>query len=384
MFWQGRREGLATAEAARRAGFSPRLGYRLVTKHGGVIPRVEKPPAIDEHGSGPAGRYLSADERDLIANKNAAGLSVRQIGRDLGRPACTISRELRRNRRPGRPYAAGYAQRSADRARARPKPRKLETHLHLRRYVWDKLSHDQHWSPAQISARIRIDFPDDEGMRISPETIYQSLYVFPRGEMKAQVKAALRSGKTTRTPHRTRTGRQIVPRELLIAHRPPEVADRAVPGDWEGDCILGRDGTSQIGTLVERTTRFTILLHMPTTRTGEDLRHALLIAFAELPDHLKRSINWDQGSEMRGIHNQIMLDHHLQIWFCDPHSPWQRGTNENTNGLLRQYFPKGTDLSVHTKNDLDKVATAFNNRPRAALGFRTPTEAFTKLLASPN
>lgn len=381
-FWQARAAGMSTRQAARHAGFSVRLGSKLMAKHGGVIPVVSRPAVLDEHGSGPQSRYLSADERDLIANKRSAGLSIRQIAGDLRREPSTISRELRRNQAPRGGYGAAYAQRQAQRHRARPKARRLEVNAALRAYVWDKLAGDEHWSPQQISARLVEDFPDDQCMRISHEAIYQSLYVFPRGEMKAQVKASLRTGRTARKPATATTGASIVPRELLIANRPATVADRAVPGDWEGDCILGRDGQSQIGTLVDRVTRFTILLHLPTTRTGEDLRDAIKIGIGDLPAHLRRSITWDQGSEMRGAHADIALDHDLQVWFCDPHSPWQRGTNENTNGLLRQYFPKGTDLSVHSSEHLAHVAAALNNRPRAALGFRTPTEAFTELLTS--
>jgi len=383
-FWQARRRGLSVAEAAEHAGFSYSYGKKLMRKHGGMTPRLAKPAALVEHGAGPVSRYLSADERDLIMLKQSQGLSVRAIAGDLHRSPSTISRELRRNRRPGYGYLAGYAHRRATAARARPKPRKLCTNPRLRDYVWDALTGPEHWSPRQISSRLQLDFPDDEHMRISPETIYQSLYVFPRGEMKKQVKASLRRRRDTRKPRTAATGKQIVPRELLIANRPPEIADRAIPGDWEGDCILGRDGLSQIGTLVERTTRFTILLHLPGTRTGEDLRAALREAISDLPAHLKRSITWDQGSEMRGIYPKIALDHNIDVWFANPHSPWERGTNENTNGLLRQYFPKGTDLSVHTKDHLDYIAAAFNNRPRAVLGYRKPAEAFTELLASPH
>ncbi len=382
-FWQLRRSGLSTAEAARNAGFSERMGYKLMHQHGGVIPDIVVSSVVDELSPGPQSRYLSLDERDLIAGKRTAGVSIRQIAADLSRSPSTISRELRRHRPQHRPYRAGYAQRCADRQRARPKPRKLELNDALRSYVWTGLTGASHLSPEQISARLRLDFPDDDTMRISPETIYQTLYVFPRGEMKAQVKKALRTHRDQRKPRTATTGREVVPRPLLIANRPPTIEDRAVPGDWEGDCILGRNGLSQIGTLVERTTRFTILLHLPGTRTGADLQAALTESITHLPAHLKRSITWDQGSEMRPIAYPVMAEHDLKVWFCDPHSPWQRGTNENTNGLLRQYFPKGTDLSVHTRADLDHLAAAFNNRPRAVLGFRTPTEAFTQLLASP-
>ncbi len=382
-FWEFRRRGLKTAEAARHAGISKRQGQRLMQKHGGVIPRVVVPSIVDELSPGPSSRYLSVDERDLIAGKVVAGLTIRQIAADLGRSPSTISREIRRHSQQSRPYRAGYAQRCADRERARPKARKLEVNEALRAYVWEKLTCDEHWSPQQISARLRLDHPDDGGMRISHEAIYRTLYVLPRGEMKKQVTRSLRSQRAARQPRTASTGRQVVPRQLLIAQRPAEVDERVIPGDWEGDCIVGRDGVSQIGTLVERTTRFTILLHLPTTRTGEDLRAALQESIGELPAHLLRSITWDQGSEMRSIPEQVMVDHDVQVWFCDPHSPWQRGTNENTNGLLRQYFPKKTDLAIHDRAELDRVAGALNRRPRAVLGFRTPAEAFAELLASP-
>lgn len=382
-FWELKREGYLTREAATRAGFSPSYGKKLVRKHGGVAPTLVKPPVIDERGR-PQSRYLSPDERDLIARKLAVGLSVRQIAKDLDRAASTISREVERNARVHRPYSGAFAQRCADTRRARPKVRKLELYPALWAYVWEKFSGDQHWSPQQISARLRLDFPDDEVMRISPEAIYQCLFLFPKGEMKDQVKRSMRSGRTQRRSRTAQTGDRIVPRELLIANRPAQVEDRAVPGDWEGDCILGARGLSQIGTLVERTTRFTILLHLPGTRTGDDLRTAITAGIIGLPAHLKRSITWDQGSEMRSSHPQIAIDHGIEIWFCNPHSPWERGTNENTNGLLRQYFPKGTDLSQHSIDDLNNVAAALNNRPRATLGFRTPHEAFTQLLSSPH
>lgn len=381
-FYELWRRGFSVELATRQAGISRRSGYNLIRKYRGMPPTQLNPVTfLDADGRS---RFLTLDERDEIAVKTARGVPVRQIARELGRAPSTISRELRRNTGVHRTYRAGLADRRATERRQRPKLRKLEANPRLWAYVWEALSGPEHWSPQQISVRVRMDFPDDEAMRISPEAIYRTLYVFPRGEMKKQVKAALRSGRSTRAPRIAHTGGRLVPRELLIAHRPPEVADRAVPGDWEGDCIIGAGGTSQIGTLVERTTRFTILLHLPTTRTGEDLRAAISEAIGLLPAHLKRSITWDQGTEMRGAYPDIALDHNLKVWFCDPHSPWQRGTNENTNGLLRQYFPKGTDLSVHTRDDLDQVAAAFNNRPRAVLGFRTPTEAFTELLASPH
>lgn len=382
-FWHLKAAGWSTARAATRAGFSVRYGGKLVHKHGGVIPTVVLPQIVSDCGSGPAGRYLSLDERDLIAGKRTAGLSIRAISRDLRRSPSTISREINRNTMSHKRYAAGAAQRLAEQRLPRPKPRKVVTNVRLGQYVWEKFSCQQRWSPEQISTRLVIDFPDDESMRISPETIYQSLYVFPRGELKAEVKRCLRTGRTIRKPHRQADGRRdIVPKELLIANRPPDVEDRALPGDWEGDCIVGKDNQSQIGTLVDRMTRYVILLHLPHTRTGEEMRDAMRVAIGELPTTLKRSITWDQGSEMRGAHRDIAIDHDLSVWFCNPHSPWERGTNENTNGLLRQYFPKGTDLSVHSAAYLDEVADALNNRPRKALDFRTPNEAMAALLDS--
>jgi transposase, IS30 family len=383
-FWQLKAAGHSTVVAATRAGFSVRHGRNLVNKHGGVIPHVVLPDAALECGPGPQRRYLSIDERDLIAAKHVAGVCIRQIARDLGRSPSTISRELDRNTISRKRYAAGAAQRKAEGRLPRPKPRKLTTHTALGTYVRGKLRGKEHWSPEQISARLIIDFPDDLTMRISPETIYQSVYVLPKGELKEEVKRCLRTGRALRKPHRQPDGRrQIVPEEMLIANRPPDVEDRALPGDWEGDCIVGKDGQSQIGTLVDRMTRYVILLYLPHGRTGEEMRDAMAAAIGDLPGALKRSITWDQGSEMRGAHKDIAIDHNLAVWFCNPHAPWERGTNENTNGLLRQYFPKGTDLSVHTAADLAEVAVALNNRPRKALKFKTPNESLRELLDFP-
>ncbi|WP_237342242.1 IS30 family transposase [Williamsia soli] len=383
MFWQLKAGGVSTKVAATRAGFSERHGRYLVTKAGGVIPTVKVPDVVSDRGEGPQGRYLSWSERDLLSVKHAAGQGVREIARDMRRSPSTISRELKRNTISHKRYAAGSAQRCAEARLPRPKPRKLTVNVALGRYVWDKLSGAEHFSPEQICARLVIDFPDDLSMRISPETIYQCIFVLPKGELKREVKRCLRTGRAVRKPHRQTDGRrQVVPEELLIAHRPPEIEDRALPGDWEGDCILGKDGLSQIGTLVDRMTRYVILLHLPNGRTGEETRDAMAAAIGALPPEMKRSITWDQGSEMRGAHRDIAIAHNLDVWFCNPHSPWERGTNENTNGLLRQYFPKGTDLSIYSAEDLLFVARAMNNRPRKALDFRTPNESFTALLTS--
>ena len=252
------------------------------------------------------------------------------------------------------------------------------------------------WSPEQISGRLRLDFPDDESMRISHEAIYQSLYVQGRGALRRELTACLRTGRALRVPRaRTRgRGKSFVTDEILISERPAEAADRAVPGHWEGDLILGLD-RSAIGTLVERSTRFTMLLHLPPmaghggprTKNGpalcghgaEAVRDAICAAITTLPEQLRRSLTWDQGAEM-AQHAQLRINTGLHVYFCDPHSPWQRGTNENTNGLLRQYFPKGTDHTRHSPDDLAAVAATLNSRPRKTLGWRTPAEAFDEQL----
>jgi IS30 family transposase len=255
------------------------------------------------------------------------------------------------------------------------------------------------WSPEQIARRLRLDFPDDETMRISPEAIYQALYVQGRGALRRELTTCLRTGRALRVPRaRTRgRGKSCIAPEILISQRPAEAEDRAVPGHWEGDLILGL-GSSAIGTLVERTTRFTILLHLPPmaghgcgvrTKNGpalaghgaEAVRDAITRTITTLPEQLRQSLTWDQGAEM-SQHARLRIDAGLQVYFCDPHSPWQRGTNENTNGLLRQYFPKGTDLGVHSAEDLAAVAIALNSRPRKTLGWRTPAEALDQFLRS--
>ena len=254
------------------------------------------------------------------------------------------------------------------------------------------------WSPEQISARLRVDFPDDESMRISHEAIYQALYIQGRGALKRELVACLRTGRALRVPRaRTQRGKNFVSDQIMISQRPAEVEDRAVPGHWEGDLILGL-GHSAIGTLVERTTRFTMLLHLPapeqrpartaahtgppvTGHGGEQVRDAIAAAITTLPEQLRRSLTWDQGAEM-AQHAALRVQAGVDVYFCDPQSPWQRGTNENTNGLLRQYFPRGTDLARHSAQDLQAVAMALNTRPRKTLGWRTPAEALDQHLAS--
>ena len=380
----------------------------------------------------PSGRYLSFADREEIALWRAQGHGVREIARRLGRSASTISRELRRNaatRGGGLDYRATTAQWHAERAARRPKPAKLAVDAALRSYVQDRLAglvvapggaavpgpvvpwkgrrHGRRqnrrwaraWSPEQIAHRLRLDFPDDEPMRISHEAIYQALYVQGRGALRRELTACLRTGRALRVPRARSRGRgkSFVGPEILISERPAEAADRAVPGHWEGDLILGL-GSSAIGTLVERTTRFTMLLHLPRMPGHGDggrvtngpalaghgaaaVRDAITRTITTLPEGLRRSLTWDQGAEMTQ-HARLRIDTGVKVYFCDPHSPWQRGTNENTNGLLRQYFPKGTDLSMHGADDLAAVAAALNARPRKTLGWRTPAEAFDEVLRS--
>jgi IS30 family transposase len=354
-------------------------------------------------------------------------LGVREIARRCGRSPSTISREIRRNaatRSGGLEYRATAAQWHADRKARRPMAAKVATHEALRQYVqkrlagviagsagpavprWKGRRHGRRqdrrwatsWSPEQIANRLVVDFPQDESMRISHEAIYQALYVQGRGALRRELVACLRTGRALRVPRaRTRgRGRSFVNAEVLIRERPDEAEDRAVPGHWEGDLIVGL-GSSAIGTLVERTTRFTLLLHLPRmddqgrprVKNGpalaghgaEAVRDAIASTIVTLPQQLRRSLTWDQGAEM-AQHAQLRIDTGLPIYFCDPHSPWQRGTNENTNGLLRQYFPKGTDLSRHSRTDLDAVAFTLNTRPRKTLGWRTPAEALGNHLCS--
>ena len=277
-------------------------------------------------------------------------------------------------------YRASTAQADADAKAQRPKDAKLATNLRLRREVQDRLKKNH--SPEQIAQRLREDFPDDPEMWVSHETIYQALYVQGRGALKRELVKHLRTGRAMRHPRRNpqeRRGR--IPNMVNISERPKEVEDRAVPGDWEGDLILGStESGSAIGTLVERATGFTMLLHLAGDHTADTVAAAMIEKMSQLPEHLRRSLTWDQGSEM-AAHVRIAEETGLSIYFCDPHSPWQRGTNENTNGLLRQYFPKGTNLSQWGPGYLDKVAAELNARPRKRLNWRTPAEALDKLLS---
>ena len=316
----------------------------------------------------------------MIADGLLMGQSLRTIATRLGRHASTLSREVRARSVDGI-YLPYQADRAATASRSRPRASKLHTHRALRTAVEHGLA--LRLSPEQISHRLLRDHPEDESMRVSHETIYQALYFQARGGLKREVQAALRTGRTRRVPRRRpdqRTHRFIDPM-VMISDRPAEVADRAVPGHWEGDLIMGAGNRSAIGTLVERATRYTMLLHLPHGHDAEHVRDALVSTIATLPQHLRGSLTWDQGKEM-ARHAQFTTATDMAVYFCDPASPWQRGSNENTNGLLRQYFPKGTDLSIHSPDDLEHVAQQLNGRPRKTLGWDTPAERLGDLLTT--
>jgi IS30 family transposase len=422
-FWQVIATGVTTEQAAVEVGVAPAVGCRWF-RHGGGMPPLE-PAAL-------SGRYLSFAEREEIAILRARGAGVREIARQLERAPSTISRELRRNAatRGGKlDYRASVAQWKAELVARRPKDAKLATNDRLRDYVQERLSGSvvdeqgrpigpdgsvrkgrakphrgdrrwvQGWSPEQIARRLPVDFPDDPTMRISHETIYQALYVESRGALKRELVTCLRTGRALRAP-RARARRQAwahVTPEVLISERPAEIEDRAVPGHWEGDLLIGLH-RSAVGTLVERTTRFTVLVHLPReagygtvprTKNGpalsgygaESMKTALADTMSTLPEQLRRSLTWDRGKEL-SQHVAFKVETGIPVFFADPQSPWQRGTNENTNGLLRQYFPKGTDISRWSSDDVAAVAAALNSRPRKVLGWRTPAEALDELLRS--
>jgi IS30 family transposase len=377
-------QGVSSREACRVVGINYVTGKRWRNGRRASGKNLQAPPVPPVAPAGARSRYLTEDERVRIADLRREKVPVRGIARRLGRDPGTISRELRRNAHPGtgdyRPHAA---QVRADARRPRPKTGKIAANPGLCQAVQDGLNHK--WSPEQIVRRLRRDFPDQPEMHVSHETIYQALYVQGRGELRRELTTALRTGRAMRRPRRRtdqrtpRMGREMV----MISERPAEAADRAVPGHWEGDLIIGKDNASAIGTLVERATRYTMLVHLPHGRGCELVRDALIDTIGRLPAHLGRSLTWDQGSEMHR-HHEFTLATGIPVYFCDPHSPWQRGSNENTNGLLRQYFPKGTDLAAHSREHLDAVAIELNGRPRKTLGWDTPAERFAKLLTSTN
>ena len=368
-FWQVMADGGFITDAVAVIGTSRRTGRRVLAEAGGVRPR---------RGQGLVGRCLTFAEREEIALGRAAGESMRSIADRLGRSPGTISRELERNLdRQGR-YRATAAHARAYARASRPKQAKLATNLVLRMKVEQDL--EKKYSPEQIVGRLRLEFPDDPEMRVSTETIYQSLYVQTRGALKRELTACLRTGRALRRPSRKVGQRKNrIPNMINVSERPAEADDRAVPGHWEGDLIIGQRNLTAIGTLVERSTGYTMLLHLPDGYKPEQVRDVLAAKIKTLPDSVRHSLTWDQGPEMRDWkHVAVAAD--IEIFFCDPHSPWQRATNENTNGLLRQYFPKGSDLSVHSSEDLDWVAQELNDRPRKRLGFRKPIEEIGELL----
>jgi transposase, IS30 family len=369
-FWAVVRAGVAVKPACAVVGVSHETGRRWFGQVGGVIGNAPRPLGD---------RYLTAQEREEISRGLIAGHSVRRIGRDLRRPASTISREVNRNggRRQYRAHAADAAARQ--RAR-RPKPAKLAANPRLRQRVQDGLL--KRWSPQQIAATLKRELPDQPEQWVSTETIYQSIYVQGRGALRRELARCLRTGRALRKPRRQAQARRPrIPNLVELSARPAEAADRAVPGHWEGDLIMGRGNTSAIGTLVERSTRLCLLLHLPHGHDALQVRDRMIETIHTLPQHLRRSLTWDRGTEM-ARHTDITLATDLAIYFCDPHSPWQRGSNENTNGLLRQYFPKGTDLSVHSAEDLAAVAAELNGRPRKTLDWLTPAQSYTRVLSN--
>jgi transposase, IS30 family len=322
-------------------------------------------------------RRLSFAERERISRGIAAGETDSEIARALGRHRSTIGREVRGACRRRSEYRALRAERIALVRARRPKPGKLAGSPRLLAAVEAGLA--RRWSPRQISARLKFEYPADQEMRISHETIYRSLFVQSRGELRRQLSANLRSGRSTRRRRGPADGRGRIVDMVPISQRPPEIEDRAVPGHWEGDLLVGAYGRSSIATLVERQTRYVMLARLGNDRSTAHVIAALKTRIADLPSHLMRSLTWDQGKELSG-HRVLKQDTGIEIYFCDPHSPWQRGSNENTNGLLRQYLPKSTDLATHTQADLDAIAAELNGRPRQTLGWMTPAEKMAELL----
>jgi transposase, IS30 family len=367
-FWAALQRGEFINDAAAQIGTYRKKGTRWVAACGGVRPR---------RGRDLQGRYLSFAEREEIALARARGESVRCIARRLGRSPATVSRELRRNAdrhgyRPTTAHAMAWVRAS------RPKPAKLAVNRALRAKVEQDLA--CRYSPEQIAGRLRVEFPDEPQMRVSTETIYQSLYVQSRGALRRDLAKCLRTGRALRQPGRQAGQRKNrIPDMINISERPAEAADRAVPGHWEGDLLIGRRNATAIATLVERSSGYAMLVSLPDGYKPEHVAPALAGKIRTLPDELRRSLTWDQGPEMRDW-QQVRVDAGIEVYFCDPHAPWQRGTSENTNGLLRQYFPKGTDFSGVSQAALDAVAHELNDRPRKRLDFYKPTEKITDLL----
>ena len=423
-FWEQIATGITSERAAEAVGVSQAVGSRWFRHRGGMPLFMSNPIS---------GRYLSFAEREEIGLLSVQGIGVREIARRIGRSPSTVSRELTRNAatRGGKlEYRASVAQWKAELMARRPKQAKLVSHPQLRHYVQDRLEgkiHDAHgreiagprhapfkgrnkphrgdrhwvnvWSPEQIANRLQVDFPNDESMRISHEAIYQALYIQGRGALKRELVSCLRTGRALRVPRARAQAKAWahVSEEVMISSRPAEAEDRAVPGHWEGDLIIGPN-RSAIGTLVERSSRFTMLVHLPRekgygltprTKNGPALAgygaitmaNALKRTVTTLPGQLWQSLTWDRGKELSD-HARFTIESGVDVFFADPHSPWQRGTNENTNGLLRQYFPKGTDLSRWSDREIQAVANALNSRPRKTLGWKTPAEVLNEHLIS--
>jgi IS30 family transposase len=365
-----RAKGWTNLSIAREVGQAESTVHYVVRPFGGVFRRQLLEPR-------PTGR-LTIEDRVEIYVGIQAGLSFTAIAGRLGKSVSTISREVGGRDGRGTYQPVRCHHRALERAR-RPKPCKLELNPLLSARVITDLR--AWWSPTQIARRLRDEHPDDKAMHVSHETIYKSIYVQGRGELRRELAACLRSGRAQRQPQSRMERRGRIPNIVSISERPAEADDRAVPGHWEGDLILGSTNRSAIGTLVERATRFVILLHLPGRHGAVEVRDAMATAILQLPTSLRRSITWDRGVEMTE-HEQFTIDTGVDIYFCDPHSPWQRGSNENTNGLLRQYFPKSTSLAHYTAADLQAAADSLNGRPRETLNWATPTEALTRFLAT--
>jgi IS30 family transposase len=359
--------GASFEQAALAARCAPRTVARLLDSVGGIAPRE----------TGRSALRLSLAEREEISIGLQTDESMCAVARRLRRSSSTISREVANNGGRRR-YRAAAADRAADRRACRPKVAKLAHRSRLRDEVEAML--DMQWSPQQISARLIVEFPDDLSMRVSHETIYQSLFVQSRGALRKELTACLRTGRTRRRPHGRKSMRGQIKDMVVISERPAEIEDRAVPGHWEGDLIVGAYGRSAIVTLVERQTRYVLLGHIETDKTTVAVCAAIAAQIQTLPEHLAKSLTWDRGKELAG-HASFSVATGADVYFCDPHSPWQRGSNENTNGLLRQYFPKTSDLSVHDQARLNHVAYELNRRPRQTLDWANPSEKLTELLA---
>lgn len=363
-------QGETFAAAAAAVGCSTKSVQRLLARTGGMARRPRERSPL----------RLSLADREELSRGLIAGDPLRSIAARLGRATSTISREVAWNGSRDS-YRAWRAEQTAAKRARRPKPEKLATFPRLRREVERRLS--ERWSPQQIAARLVSDYPDDLEMRVSHETIYRSLFVQARAALRKELTACLRTGRTQRCSQKRteHSGTGRLRNMVMISERPAEASDRAIPGHWEGDLIVGKGGRSAIGTLVERTSRYVVLLHLPDGRTADHVRVALTRQLVRLPSDLRRTLTWDQGKEM-AEHVRFTIDTDIAVFFCDPHSPWQRGSNENSNGLLRQYFPKNTDLSIYSRAELTAVARQLNNRPRQTLGWMKPSELFCRSVAS--